>query len=225
MALMENNRFALAPEAFEDDIPITPQEQFVTSVYSAVDQVTADGVARLRREQGIVPACKRGCCHCCRYHIVTNIAEAHTLAQYIRREFSADQIAELRRRTERWHAWDNSRPGRHPAPPVARPIDLFRNDPYCPLLVDGVCSVYPVRPVACRTHLVHSHPRLCRAASDPDAAQKAPAVLKSVVMAAGSPARALRHLIEHAGLDFSRSLTLLPHALAHHMAWDFAVAS
>lgn len=225
MALTENDCFAIAAEAFEGEVPITPQEQFVTSVYSAVDEATADGVARLRREQGIVPACKRGCCYCCRYHIVTNIAEAHTLVQYIKRRFSTDQIVELRRRTEYWHAWDNSRPGRHPVPSVAPPIDLFRDDPFCPLLVDGACSVYPVRPVACRTHFVHSHPRLCRAASDPEATHDAPAVLKSVVKAAGPSARALRDLIEHAGLDFSRSLTLLPHALAHHMAWDFAVAS
>ena len=112
MALMKNNRFVTTSEHFGADLPVTPQEQFVTDVYRAVDEATADSVARLQREEGIVPSCKRGCCHCCRYHIVTNIAEAHTLAQYVKREFLAEQIDELRWRTQQWHAWDNSRPGR-----------------------------------------------------------------------------------------------------------------
>lgn len=225
MALMKNNRFVTTSEHFGADLPVTPQEQFVTDVYREVDEATADSVARLQREEGIVPSCKRGCCHCCRYHIVTNIAEAHTLAQYVKREFLAEQIDELRWRTQQWHAWDNSRPGRHPLPPAARPLDLMRNSPYCPLLVDGACSVYPVRPVPCRTHFVCSDPQFCRAASDPDATQEAPVVLTSIVVAAEPSARALQKLIEHADLDYSRTLSLLPHALAHHMGWDFAVAS
>ncbi|UCD52048.1 MAG: hypothetical protein JSW27_05295 [Phycisphaerales bacterium] len=223
MALMKDNRFVTTSEPFGAGLTITPQEQFVTAVYQALDEATADSIARLRRDEGIVPTCKRGCCHCCRYHIVTNIAEAHTLAQYIKREFSAEQIDELRRRTQQWHAWDNSRPGRHPLPSAARPIDLLRNSPYCPLLVDGACSVYPVRPVPCRTHFVRSGPRFCRAASDPKATHEAPVVLTSIVTAAEPSTRALQELIEHAGLDFSRTLALLPHALALHMGWDFAV--
>lgn len=224
MVEMDDSRFAQGSEVYGCDRPVTPQERYVTGVYRAVDEVTAREIDRLRCEEGIVPTCQRGCCHCCRYHIVTNIAEAHVLAQYVKREFTTDQIDALRRRTQQWHAWDNSRPGRHPSPPIIDPMDVLRRDPYCPLLVDGACSVYPARPIICRTHFVQSPAVFCRAASDPDATQDAPVVLTAVLEAAEPSAQALRELIEHAGLDYSRSLSLLPHGLAHHMAWDFALS-
>ena len=90
----------MAPEEFGADITITPIENFVNGVYSSVDEATACGLDRLRSEDGIIPTCKLGCCHCCRYHILMTIAEAHTLAQYVKRELSADQINNLRMRTQ-----------------------------------------------------------------------------------------------------------------------------
>jgi hypothetical protein len=113
MNLIENSNFGMGPEEFGADIPITPQENFVNGVYSSVDEATACALDRLRSEHGIIPTCKVGCCHCCRHHILTNIAEAHTLAQYVKRELSVDQINDLRMRTQQWHEWDNSRPGRY----------------------------------------------------------------------------------------------------------------
>jgi len=83
MNLIENSNFGMGSGEFGADIAITPQENFVNGVYMAVDEATACGLDRLRSEDGIVPTCKLGCCHCCRYHILMNIAEAHTLAQYI----------------------------------------------------------------------------------------------------------------------------------------------
>ena len=220
---MENCYLAVASGPFGTDLPITPQEDFVTGVYSAMDEATADRMDRLRSEEGIVPACTRGCCHCCRYHIVTSIAEAHTLAQYVKRELSLDQIDDLRLRTQQWHAWDHSQPGRHPSAPIVAPVDLSHYEPCCPLLVEGVCSVYPVRPVVCRTHFVCSHPVFCYAANDPNWTQDVPTVLTSVVTVADPFARTIRDHIEDAGVDSSRSMMLLPHGLALHMGWDFAL--
>ena len=153
-----------------------------------------------------------------------NIAEAHTLAQYVKRELSADQIDDLRLRTQQWHAWDNSRPGRYPSAPIDEPIGLSNYDPCCPLLVDGACIAYPVRPVVCRTHFVCSDPLSCGALHDPKSTEDAPVVLASVLTAAGPSSRAIRDRIENAGLDFSRSIMLLPHWLAIQMGWEFAIA-
>ncbi|MBU4177481.1 MAG: hypothetical protein KJ730_06530, partial [Proteobacteria bacterium] len=88
----------------------------------------------------------------------------------------------------------------------------------------GVCSVYPVRPVVCRAHFVSSHPRSCWAANDPESQEDAPVVLKSVVAAAGPFSMAMRDHIEEAGMDFTRSLMLLPQWLAVEMGWDFAIS-
>ena len=220
----EHTHFGMGSEAFGADIPITAQESFINGVYSLVDEATASGLDRLSREDGIIPTCKLGCCHCCRYHILTNIAEAHTLAQYVKREWSPEQINDLRMRTQQWHAWDNSRPGRFPSAHIDTQTDLSGYDHCCPLLVNGACSAYSVRPVVCRTHFVSSHPLSCYAANDPESAEDAPAVLKSVVTAASPFSTAIRDHIENAGLDFSRSIMLLPHWLAVKMGWDFAIS-
>lgn len=223
--LIENRNLAMSPNDLATDIPVAPQEQFVNNVYLLVDEAIARELERLHREEGIVPSCQPGCCHCCRYHILTNGAEAHTLAQYIRREFSAEQINDLRLRTLHWHAWDNARPGRHPASVMVEQGDASLYDHSCPLDVDGVCSVYPVRPVVCRAHFVSSPIRLCFTANDPESVEKGPVVLNSLVAAASPFSLAIRGNIEAAGQDFSRSLMLLPQWLAIEMGWDFSLSS
>jgi len=222
--LIENSNFGMDPEEFGADIPITPRKNFVNGVYSAVDEAIACELDRLRSKEGIIPTCKLGCCHCCRQHILTNIAEAHTLAQYVKRELSVDQTNDLRMRTQQWHEWDNSRPGRYPSTNIDELTDLSNYDHCCPLLVNGACIAYPVRPVVCRTHFVCSHPLFCRAVNDPKSTEDAPVALTSVVTATSPFSRAIRDHIENAGLDFSRSIMLLPHWLAIEMGWDFAIS-
>ena len=214
----------MGPAEFGADIPITPRESFVNGVYSSVDEATASGLDRLRSEDGIIPTCKLGCSHCCRHHILMNIAEAHTLAQYVKRELSADRINDLRTRTQQWHEWEDSRPGRYPPANIDKQVDLSNYDHCCPLLANGACDAYPVRPVVCRTHFVRSHFLSCSAANNPESAEDPPVVLKSVVAAAGPFSMAIRDHIENTGLDFSRSIMLLPHWLAIEMGWDFATS-
>ena len=222
--LIENSNFGMGPEECGADIPVTAQETFVKGVYSSLDEATACGMDRLRSEDGVVPSCKLGCSHCCRFHILTNIAEAHALTQYIKRELPAETIDGLRRRTQRWHEWDSSRLGRYPSADIDEQADFSNYDPCCPLLVDGVCIAYPVRPVVCRTHFVRSHPLSCLAANDPESTEAAPVSLTSIVRAASPFSKVMRDHIEDAGLDFSRSRLLLPHWLAIEMGWEFAIS-
>ena len=221
---IEDGYSGMAPEESQTDIPVTSREAFVNNVYSMVDEATASGLDRLRREKGIVPTCKAGCYYCCRYHILTNIAEAHTLGQYIKRELSAEQIDNLRKRTQQWHEWDDSRPRRYPSAAADRGAGLSDYEHYCPLLVDNTCIAYPVRPVACRTHFASSPSTSCRAVNDPESTEDTPVVLTSLVAEASAFSTAIRDHIEDAGIDFSRSIMLLPHWLAIEMGWDFAIS-
>lgn len=220
--MIEKCSFGMTPQESGAGIPLAPQEDLVNNIYPLVDAAVACELERLRSEEGIIPSCRPGCDHCCRYHIVMNIAEARTLAHYIRRELSAEQIADLRIRTHQWHEWDNSRPGR-PSPIITAQTDLSKYDHCCPLLVDGTCSVYPVRPVVCRAHFVSSHPRYCCAVNDPESTEDVPVVLKSIVEAVSPFVIAIREQIENTGLDSSRSNMLLPQWLAIEMGWDFAI--
>lgn len=220
MQTIAGDDIATNAEACGGDIPVTPQEALVIGVYASVDEAASRELVQLRTEKGVVPRCTRGCCSCCGQHIQTNVAEAHALGQYIKRRFSVRQTSDLRRRTQQWLAWEIARRGR-PAPAApARSPDFSGYDPCCPLLVDRACSAYPVRPVICRTHFVSSDPAACRPSHDQRPVATPPVVLTSIIRTAGPFSKPLRADIENAGLDFSRSIMLLPHWLALEMGWD-----
>jgi Fe-S-cluster containining protein len=197
----------------------------VQEVYGRIDAMAGRELGRLRLEEGIVSSCRRGCCSCCGQHIQTNLAEAHTLGRYIKRTFSVQQISDLKRRTQRWLAWDGVRRQGDPSAEHAVGPELFGDEPCCPLLVDRACSAYPVRPVICRTHYVSSDPSDCRASHDHRPVEHPPVVLTSILLATQPLSLLFRAEIEAAGLDFSRSIMLLPHWLAIEMGWELASES
>ncbi len=223
MNSIEHADFRMAHGEVGADIPVTPQEKFINRVYSSLDEAIASELDRLRSGYGVIPTCARGCSYCCRDHIVTNVAEAHALAQYVKREFSIDQISSLRMRTKQWHEWNDYRPGLYPPTDIREQTDFSNYDPCCPLLVDGACSAYPVRPVVCRTHYISSHPRFCREANVQGSTSPHPVAITSVVEETRQFLVAIRDYIESAGWDFSRSRMLLPYWLATQLGWDFAI--
>ena len=204
-------------------LAVTPRERLVREVYDRVDAAVGRELARLRREEGIVPSCQRGCCNCCGQHIQTNLAEAYALGQYLKRSFSPQRIMELRERTRQWLAWHGALRKAHPPADRAGAAPLSGYEPCCPLLVDRACSAYPVRPVICRTHYVSSHPSACRPSHDDRPVEQAPVALTSILRATQPFSQLLRTHIESAGLDFSRSILLLPHWLAVEMGWEFGM--
>ena len=198
---------------------MTTEERFVIDTYAALDRAATRQLDWLSRERGVVASCKRNCSYCCRFHIVVSRAEVHALAQYLRREFSAEQLEQLRRRVEQWHQWDDSRPGRHAVASLDLPLDPTTYEQRCPLLVDGQCSAYPARPVACRAHFVTSDPQDCFAAIDPRSTAPAPITLPSVLAGTSPFEAAVRGRGAVAGSDATRSLMLLPQALAIELGW------
>ena len=190
---------------------------FTAQIYRRAEQAIATELARLRDEEGIVPSCRQGCAACCGQHILATVVEARCLAAYVRSEFSAAQIRALKERTRRWHRWDRRRlqPETN-----ARPSD--DDSSACPLLIDGSCSVYPMRPLTCRTHFVATDPRYCRMNNDPRSSGGAPVSLSSVVLATGAFSAAIRARIEAENGDYLESIMLLPHWLSIEMGWAFA---
>ena len=200
----------------------TQQEEFVSSVYSAADETTQKEIERLQISQGIFPTCKSGCYHCCGQHILVSIAESQALVHYIQREFSPTQIENLKFKTQQWHLWDELRRGPLQENQGDESLD-FAADHYCPVLVNGRCSVYPMRPLICRTHLVSSEPSACRPIHDPQSIAKNPTGYPSVLVATHPYVLQLKEQIEKSGLDYCNSMMLLAHGLAIEMKWDFAL--
>ena len=202
-------------------VPLTPRERLALEVYDRVDDAVRRELARLRREEGIVASCHRGCSRCCGQHIQMNPSEAHAMGQYIKRTFSGRQIRDLERRTEQWHAREDAQRKRHSSSAGSCGAGPSDDGLSCPLLVGRACSAYPVRPVICRTHFVSSDPSACLPACVEPSGGPAPVVLASIPPTARPFVQRLRTDIEAAGVDFSRSILLLPHWLAIEMDWPF----
>jgi Fe-S-cluster containining protein len=198
------------------------QKELVSLVYSSVDEAANSELHRLNVEEGVVSACKPGCFQCCGQHILTNIAEARVLTQYIQQEFSSEQIEELRIRTELWHKWDENRPARLGKNQASEQNCITHH--YCPMLVEGECSAYPMRPLICRTHFVSSDPPTCHPFYDSKSKEGNPKSLESILTVTNHFSLRIREFIEKTGFNFYRSIMLLPHWLAIEMNWDFTIS-
>ncbi len=202
---------------------VAEQDSYMNRLYSVVDEAVKYELERLKVEEGIVPSCKAGCFQCCGQHILMSIAEAKVLAHYIQREFTQPQIEALKIRTQEWHKWDESRPVRPRLTEKNGQLAIYTHH-YCPMLVEGVCSAYSVRPVTCRSHFVSSPPPVCRPFYDPDSNKERPVAVSSVPLVTEPLSTKIRHFIETSGLYSGSSIMLLPHWLAVEMHWDFAIS-
>ncbi|MCO5358500.1 YkgJ family cysteine cluster protein [Acidovorax kalamii] len=92
-----------------------------------------DTVAEQARTTGPQPACQAGCAHCCHLRVEATEPEVFHIAQHLRAQpatVRADAISALQR---------------HVATAQASTTRQA-----CSFLVDERCSIYPVRPAACR---------------------------------------------------------------------------
>jgi Fe-S-cluster containining protein len=87
-----------------------------------------------------VLACNKGCSWCCSLEVGVTAPEVFAITDYLRDTLSPEELQGLRARLTELS------PRAREASPTARHRLRIR----CPLLVDNRCSVYPVRPVACR---------------------------------------------------------------------------
>jgi len=88
--------------------------------------------------QGVIPTCKRGCSHCCVIPVGITPLEAFHIARFVAQ--SGCGLTNLRRRLKQNSDY------RH---------DGGSEDPRtvkCVFLQNRVCSIYPVRPVTCRSY-------------------------------------------------------------------------
>ena len=84
-------------------------------------------------------ACKQSCTYCCNLRVVALPHELISIYLHIRLTFPKQKVAEIEERLEAQYARIKD-----------MTIDEhFMTNIQCPLLVEGSCSVYSVRPIAC----------------------------------------------------------------------------
>ncbi len=87
-------------------------------------------------------ACREGCSLCCWLRVDVFAHEVFLLARHVRAHFSAEEMTALLSRLE-VHAETVL---------TLTPFEHATRNLACPLLREGRCSVYAVRPHACRRH-------------------------------------------------------------------------
>jgi len=137
------------------------QDDLVTGTASTArgmlgDQPTVDGAVELARSamaatsrlaEGLLArapagavACQAGCDHCCHQSVGVTPPEALAIWRHLTSTLSADELAQV---------------ASHVAATRARTRGLSSDDRHspehpCPFLRDGRCTIYEVRPLACR---------------------------------------------------------------------------
>jgi hypothetical protein len=86
------------------------------------------------------PACRKGCSYCCHLPVEVSAPEILAIGQYVREKFSEEERQQLARAIDAHIATTEGMDDRQRS--VCRTP--------CPLLRDGACSVYEVRPLTCR---------------------------------------------------------------------------
>ena len=113
----------------------------VISAAANVAQYADEALAIVHDEYRPPLHCKEGCWYCCcKPGVLTSIPDLLRILDRIRSTFGADDVTALEERARRYAAQMEGR----------RFDDLVDESVPCPLLVDGRCSVYEVRPLVCR---------------------------------------------------------------------------
>lgn len=139
----------------------------VARLLATVDQAIDDDVARLSARAGAREqlACRRSCAACCTFAVGTTDVEAARVADFVEampRALRQDTLERLSAWEREWRLFERragettaivAATGRDDAL-IARDVRWNAKRKACPFLDLSThdCRVYPVRPVACRTH-------------------------------------------------------------------------
>jgi Fe-S-cluster containining protein len=98
--------------------------------------------------EGVCITCQKGCHACCSEPLYTTRAEA----EHLWSQLTAEQMEELKPKLSVWiETWEGSAACRDEIGSIDV-IEYRRLKLACPLLVNGLCSVYEHRPIGCRDH-------------------------------------------------------------------------
>lgn len=115
----------------------------VLDAYAVVDEGVGRAVAEEEKKIGRKLACRRGCDTCCRTQLDIPVYPHEMMGLYW---YCAEKIKQPTREVLRMRLLDRKRRG-------------------CPFLLDGACSIHPLRPTGCRQFNVFGTP--CAEGEDP----------------------------------------------------------
>lgn len=142
--------YKLAMNAVEDNLNQENLFIALNEMYSAIDALT-DSLLEFAHKQGKTVDCKKGCEWCCHQPVYALDYELDYLKQYIGSNLNSAEQRRIRlnaiRKNEKISGLDQ--------------VQMQKTRFPCPLLHDGACCAYDVRPMACRIY-VSSDEGTCR---------------------------------------------------------------
>jgi Fe-S-cluster containining protein len=129
--------------SFPDDEKNRTWLKLLLDGYHIVDKGVA-GAIEAEKKKGRKLACSKGCSHCCRTHqdIPVYPLEIVGISWYVTEKIKGAGRDMLKKQ-----------------------LDSFKKSGPCPFLIDGACSIHPMRPQACRQFNVFNSP--CEEGEDP----------------------------------------------------------
>jgi hypothetical protein len=129
------------------------RDRAVQRVNEKADELFAQTLDRT----GAKLACQAGCSFCCHIKVDLSAHEVLVIADFVKRKIGGEELGVIAKR-----ASENQE--------LLKPLNVeqqFMTNVPCPLLKDNHCSVYPVRPLACRRHHARSVDPCRKAYEDP----------------------------------------------------------
>lgn len=125
----------------------------ISSVHRAYDYVDKEIVAQSK-------VCKKGCDACCYQITWANTWEEISLIEHIHNQIDKKTKSKLKANIKKWFSEFNgsTREASRSAPLIPDEISRVENQfrekrVACPMLINNTCSIYRVRPLACRVHI------------------------------------------------------------------------
>jgi len=188
-------------------------EKEILDMFKDADELIKKELESLQDKKSIIPTCKKGCVYCCRQPISISVPEAHAIGQYIKRNFDEKETTDLKTRILEWLSWVKTELSTHLQQGLNEAEALFSYGQYCPLLKENECSVYPVRPLLCRSYFVSSDVRSCLPPNNPNVINKEPSEISEIQIATKPCRERVVAFVEMIGMEFNKTVMLLPQLL------------
>ncbi len=114
----------------------------LSEMYSAIDKLI-NSLTQLAKQHNQPVHCKKGCEYCCYQPVFVLDYEMQFLNSFIKENFTEKSQKEIRERANKNRL----------KLAVLDKTQILNSKQPCPLLENGVCSVYEARPMACRIYL------------------------------------------------------------------------
>jgi Fe-S-cluster containining protein len=129
--------------SFREDEAIHPWLPMLLDAYCLIDRGISEGI-KAEVKKGRRLACSKGCSHCCKTHQTIPVYPLELVGLSW---FVIEKVKGSERETIKTY------------------LKNYRENDPCPFLINGACSVHPMRPAACRQFNVFDTP--CAEGEDP----------------------------------------------------------